>query len=624
MDGYAGQFLKIDLSSGRIERLPLEAAFARQHIGGLGFSTEFFLGLIKSNPDFDAYDPENPFIIMTGPLTGISMNGMARWTVCARSPLTGYWGDANIGGYFGARLKCAGYDGIIITGASAEPVYIYIKDDTVEIRDAGQYWGMDTYTVNDRLIADLDSPGRKRGHALCIGPAGEKLVRFAALVHNKGHVAGRTGLGAVWGSKKLKAIYVSGNASVRPARPEDLKRLRSELKPLYEESIGIAAMRATGTVTHMDVGILSGDIPIKNWNQSDWEHIDELGPMSIEEKIHVGHRTCFGCGVACKKDARVSKGPYKMAKGPAPEYETVATFGTMCLNPSIESVARANEICNRAGMDTISCGSTIAFAMECYAHGLISEADTGGLDLSWGNTEAIVALAEKIGNKEGLGAILAEGSLRAAAFFGKRAEAFLTTVKGLEAPMHDPRSAHGYGLAYGVSPRGACHEASLTFEVEGGMYYLPDLPGLEDDLPPGSEGRAQLNIVCQDYGMVFSHCAIFCNLGGMPLTATHALKIINSVTGFDYTLEELLAAGRRLWLLKRGITNLFGARQKDDRLPKKLMQPLPEGPTEGSVPDMEKMLSEFYKLRGLDPDGRPGREVLEANQLTQLADLLHS
>ncbi len=617
MGGYAGQLLKIDLSSGRVEKLPLEAAFARRHIGGLGFSAEFFLGLIKSNPGFDAYDPENPFIMMTGPLTGISMNGLARWTVCAKSPLTGYWGDANIGGYFGARLKCAGYDGIIVTGASARPVYIYIKDDTVEIRDAGPYWGMDTYTANDRLIADLD------GHTLCIGPAGEQLVRFAALVHNKGHVAGRTGLGAVWGSKNLKAIYVFGSAHVQPARPEDLKRLRSELKSLYDESIGIAAMRATGTVAHMDVGILSGDIPIKNWNQSDWEHIDELGPTGIEDKIHAGHRTCFGCGVACKKDARVSKGPYQMAKGPAPEYETVATFGTMCLNPSIESVARANEICNKAGMDTISCGSTIAFAMECYAHGLINEVDTGGLDLSWGNTEAIVALAEKIGKKEGFGAILAEGSSRAAAFFGTGAEAFLTTVKGLEAPMHDPRSAHGYGLAYGVSPRGACHEASLTFEVEGGMYYLPDLPGLEEDLPPGSEGRAQLNIVCQDYGMVYSHCAIFCNLGGMPLTATHALEIINSVTGFDYTLDELLASGRRLWLLKRGITNLFGARQKDDRLPKKLMAPLPEGPTEGSVPDMETMLSEFYRLRGLEPDGRPGREVLAANQLNELADLLH-
>ncbi len=621
MGGYAGQFLQIDLTAGTITKLPLDKAFARNHIGGLGFSAELFLEHIKNKPHFDAYAPENPFIVMTGPLTGIPLNGAARWTVCAKSPLTGFWGDANVGGYFGAELKCAGYDGMIITGAAPSPVYIYIHDELVELRDASQYWGLDTYTVNDRLLADLGVDAKHQGHTLSIGPAGEGLVRFAALIHNKGHAAGRTGLGAVWGSKKLKAIYVCGSGKVKPAHPARLKQLRGELKDLYAESIGIAAMRATGTVTHMDVGIISGDIPIKNWNQTDWDQINELGPAAIEEKIHAGHRTCFGCGVACKKDARVPGGPFKMEKGPAPEYETVAVFGTMCLNPSIESVAKANEICNRMGMDTISCGATIAFAIECFEHGLIRAADTDGLQLAWGNSEAIIALTEKIGKKEGIGAVLAEGSARAAAHFGGQAADFLTTVKGLEAPMHDPRNAHGFGLAYGVSPRGACHEASLTFEVEGGTFYLPDLPGLTAELPPGSQDRAQLNVVCQDYGMVFSHCAVFCNLGGMPLTATRTVEILNCVTGFDYTLEELLAIGRRLWLLKRGITGLFGARRKDDQLPKKLMQPLPEGPTAGSTPDMELMLAEFYKIRGLTEDGVPTPVTLAANRLEQLAEL---
>jgi len=624
MGGYAGKILYVDLTSGRTEAKPLEPAFAREYIGGLGFGTRIFLDLIKKNPEFEALSGDNPFVLMTGPLTGMHMNGVARWTVGAKSPLTGLWGDANVGGFFGAKLKLAGYDGIVITGASAEPVYLYINDDRVELRDAKQYWGRDVYTVNDTMLSDLKADSTKPGQVLTIGPAGEKLVRFASLINNKGHAAGRTGMGAVWGAKKLKAIYATGTGKLAIAHPEKLKTLRAELKDLYEESIGISAINAAGTATHMDVGVLLGDIPIKNWQMTDWELIDELGPATIEEKIFAGNRTCYGCGVACKKEAEVKDGPFKTKKGPGPEYETIATFGTMCLNPSIESVAKANETCNRFGMDTISCGSTIAFAIECFENGLISEKDTDGLSLTWGNSEAIVAMAEKIGKKEGFGAVLAEGSERAARQIGiAKASEFLTTVKGLEAPMHDPRNAHGFGLAYAVSPRGACHQASLTFEVEGGAMFIPEIPGLTDDLPEGSEGRAKLNIACQDYGMFFSNCAIFCNLGGMPLNSTHAINMVNYVTGFDYELPEILKIGRRLWYMKRGLTNLFGAGTEDDRLPKRLMTPMDMGPTEGSVPDMEMMLREFYEMRGMNENGVPRREVLEEFEMSELAELLH-
>jgi aldehyde:ferredoxin oxidoreductase len=245
------------------------------------------------------------------------------------------------------------------------------------------------------------------------------------------------------------------------------------------------------------------------------------------------------------------------------------------------------------------------------------------LDLCWGNSDAILKLTEKIGKKEGLGAILCQGSQKAADHIGGNAHDFLTTVKGLEAPMHDPRSAHGYGLAYGVSPRGACHEASLTYEVEGGAIYIPEIPELADDLPMGSEGRAKLNVVSQDYGMFFSNCAVFCNLGAGPLTATPALDMVNHVTGFDYTLEDVMKIGRRVWYLKRGLTNLFGARAKEDRLPKRLMTPMEEGPSEGSVPDMEMMLKEFYEMRELDEDGIPRKAVLLDLGLDKLAGLLH-
>ncbi|MCD6586819.1 MAG: aldehyde ferredoxin oxidoreductase family protein [Desulfobacteraceae bacterium] len=622
MGGYAGQILYIDLTSGNIEKKPLDRNFARKHIGGLGFGTQLYLDLIKGNPVFDALSESNPFILMTGPLTGLKMNGVARWTVCSKSPLTGFWGDSNVGGFFGAYLKFAGYDGIVITGKAKTPSYLFINDDSVEIRNAEKYWGKDIYTVTDGLKEDLKPESKRTGQVLAIGPAGEKLVKFASLINNKGHAAGRTGMGAVWGSKQLKAIYVSGTGKVDIADPEKLEALKIELDEVYEESIGISAIHSSGTATHMDVGIISGDIPIKNWQLSDWDQIDDIGPTEIEEKIFAGHKTCYGCSVACKKNAEVKDGPFKMEKGPGPEYETIATFGTMCLNPSIESIAKANDICNRYGMDTITCGSTIAFAMECFENGLITEKDTDGLSLTWGNSEAIVQMTEKIAKQEGFGAVLAQGSLKAAEHIGGNATDFLTTVKGLEAPMHDPRNAHGYGLAYAISPRGACHEASLTFEAEGGMIYIPEIPELSADLPEGSDERAQLNVVAQDYGMFFSNCAVFCNLGGMPLNATQALNMVNYVTGFDYTLNEVMEIGRRVWYLKRGLTNLFGARAEDDRLPKRLMTVMEDGPTEGSLPDMDKMLAEFYELRGFNKNGIPAKSILDSIDLQDLATLL--
>jgi len=623
MGGYAGQILYIDLSSGKIEKKPLDRDFARKHIGGLGFGTQLYLGLKKNYPVFDALSGENPFVLMTGPLTGLKMDGVARWAVGTKSPLTGFWGEANVGGYFGARLKFAGYDGIVITGKAQKPSYIYINDETVEIRSAEKYWGNDTYVTNDKMIDDLKGVSQKAGQVLCIGPAGENLINFASIINNKRHAAGRTGMGAVWGSKNLKAIYASGSGSLEVSHPDKLKELKNELKTVYEESIFIDAIHASGTPAHIDVGIISGDVPIKNWQMTDWDDIDDIGPGTIEEKIFAGHKTCYGCSVACKKDAEVKNGPFKIEKGPSPEYETVCAFGSMCMNADIESIAKANDICNRYGMDTITCGSTIAFAIECFENGLINETDTDGLKLTWGNSDTIVAMTDKIGKKEGFGAILAEGSAKAALKIGKNAADFLTTVKGLEAPMHDPRTAHGFGLAYGISPRGACHEASLNFPVEGGSMYIPEIEELAADIEEmSSEGKALLNVACQDYGMFFTSCAIFCNLGATPLNATQAVSMVNYVTGFDYTLDEVINIGKRVWYLKRGLTNLFGASAKDDRLPKRLMTEMKEGPTEGSLPDMDKMLTEFYELRGFNKNGIPTKEVLDDLGLQDLTALL--
>lgn len=621
--GYAGSILYIDLSTGNVEVKPLDMQFAREHIGGLGFASKLFLDLIKEYTRVEAYSPENPFLIMTGPLTGLKLNGVARWCVCSRSPLTGLLGSCNVGGFFGAHLKFAGYDGIVITGKSDSPVYIYIDDKKVELREAYNYWGKDVYAVTDELIKDNRIKSKKSGQVFAIGPAGENLVRFAAIVHNKGHVAGRTGMGAVWGSKNLKAVFVHGSGKLQVAYSEKFEALRMELKAMYADNVIMSSIHEFGTNAHMNTGLPSGDIPMKNWQISTWDRAEELSPVVFNEKILTGRKTCYGCGVACKREGEIKDGPFQFAKGPGPEYETIAAFGTMCLNPSLESISKANDICNRLGMDTISCGSTIAFAMECFEKGLITKKDTDGLNLTWGNSADIIALTEKIGRREGFGNILAEGSLIAAEYIGGNAKDFLTTIKGLEAPMHDPRASHGFGLAYAVSPRGACHMASLEYPIEGGLMYLPEFANLQEDMiAMSSIGKAALNILCQDFGMFFSDCAIFCNLGATPLNATQAIDLANSVTGFDYTLDEILRIGRRIWYLRRGLSNLFGARACGDSLPKRMIMPIKDGPTEGSTPDMEMMISEFYRLRKISPDGIPDKEILEDLGLHDLVDLL--
>jgi aldehyde:ferredoxin oxidoreductase len=551
------------------------------------------------------------------------MHAVARWTVATKSPLTGTWGDANVGGFFGARLKFAGYDGMILTGAADSPVYLHIDNEQVELRDASRYWGQDIYSVTDHMVADHRSESRRAGEVLTIGPAGENLARIATITNRKGHTAGRAGLGAVWGAKKLKAIYVRGNGRIEAAYPDRLSKLRKELGEIYQDSILIEALRSMGTPSQLDVGVVLGDVPMKNWQQTDWEQFDEIGPTAYAERILTGNKTCYACGVACKREAEVKEGPYKFERGPGPEYETVCSFGPLCLNADIESIGKANDLCNRYGMDTISCGATIAFAIECFEEGLITERETDGLQLCWGNSEAIVAMVDKMGKQEGLGAVLAQGSARAAETIGRGAEDLLTTVKGLEAPMHDPRSGHGFGLAYAVSPRGACHNASLQVYAESGSIYLPEFDELVGDLEEmSSRGKATFNVLMQDFGMFFSHCAGYCLLGAGVLTATQAVEMVNHVTGYDYTLDEVCHLGRRIWYLKRGLANLFGTRAEDDRLPQRLLAPLQEGPTAGSVPDMDLMISEFYELRGLDERGVPTRQVLEKLGLGDLARLL--
>jgi len=626
MNGYAGKILWVDLSSGTIESKPTPEGHLRDYLGGSGLAAKMFLDILKEGGKFDI-DPlsaENPSIIMTGPLCGTRFWAVPRFVVCARSPLTGIWGESNVGGYFGAELKFAGFDGVVIAGASERPVYLYIEDGTAELRDAGDLWGRDAYEVSDILTDRHSAEGKKKGDVFCIGPAAERGVLFASIVDRKAHVAGRTGIGAVWGAKGLKAVFVRGTSKFDVADPERYESIRKELLEFYKENLTIQALHEFGTCSHMDVGILLGDIPMKNWQQTEWDEFDDIGPLAYAEKALAGKHTCYACGVRCKRVAEVKEGPFAVEKGSGPEYETVAAFGTMCLNSNFESIVKCHEICNRYGMDTITCGSTIAFAIECTEKGIISKAQLEGLDLAWGNAKAIVKLTEMIAKREGfLGQLLSLGSAKAADALGKEAKRLLATSSSLEAPMHDPRAMHGLGLSYATSTRGACHMASQQFPVESGGQFLPEFPEtVEEIAEQSSDGKAAMVVRNQDFGNFFGQCAIFCNLGNMVLNATQAVDMVNVVTGFGYTLDDACAVGRRCWYIKRGICNLFGYTRDDDAMPERITTPLDGGPTAGSVPDMELMLAEFYELRKLDEDGRPKREVLAELGLSDLADIL--
>lgn len=633
MYGYQGKVLEVNLTTGQLGTLPLDEKTCRDFVGGSGIAARlFFARAGKRVGALDPLGPGNPLIFMTGPLVGTPVPSTGRMTASARSPLTGIWGESSVGGFFGAELKFAGYDGIILEGQVPRPVYLEIADDQVRLVPAGDWWGKDAYETIDGLAGGFpgvegkgtdskavdgsaagepSAAAKRKPQILVIGPAGENRVPYAAIVHNKGHILGRTGMGAVMGSKRLKAIVVRGAGKVPVADEAAVKNLRNRLLEKMKNSILIEALHAFGTNSSMDLGSLSGDVPFKNWQLGAWEGYERINGASFSDKVLVDARTCYGCPVACKREVEVKDGPFRMEKGPGPEYETVGTFGAMCLNDDVEAISKLNELCNRYGMDTISAGSTISFAIECFEDGLIKPEQTGGLTLRWGDPELLVELVHLIGKGEGFGKKLALGSRRLAAEIGPKAEEKLTTVKGLEAPMHDPRAGHGMGLAYATSIRGACHVSSLTMGVEQGAAMYPGLNLIETYAGMESAGKAEMVVKTQNLGMVISGAAIVCQLAGMVYDDADLVAALTAVTGLPWTLEELMECGDRIWNLKRLIGNLSGAGRQDDMLPKRLLTPTAEGGAAGSVPDLDLMLAEFYALREIGPDGRPSRSRLE-------------
>jgi aldehyde:ferredoxin oxidoreductase len=616
--GYTGKIFEVDLSNGKIGTLSVKEEDRRKFLGGSGLAAKIFFDAF--DPKIDPLSPENPLILMTGPLVGTQFPGTSRFAVCGKSPLTGIWGEGTCGGNFGPELKFAGIDGMVFEGASPSPVYLSIEDDEIELKGAGDLWGMDNYKVTDFLKQRHGK--EKNPKVLSIGPSGENLVKFAAICNDKGDFIGRTGMGALMGSKRLKAIVVRGTQKMKVSHQEQYDALRKSLVNKSRDAMVAQSFRSMGTDAGMDLGMMTGDVPIKNWTiGEDLQLSANLGGPAMTEKYLTRNHACTFCPIACKRIVRVEEGRFRTEEGPGPEYETCCTFGTLIMNDDLAGVIKANEWCNRYGMDTISCGATIAFAMEAFEKGLITRRDTEGIDLTWGNIAGVIELLHKIARKEGIGAVLSEGSREAARRLGKGAEEFTVEVKGLEAPMHDPRGFHGMGLAYMTSIRGACHLMHFALGVEQGITTYTDAGFEENYIGQTSEGKAEMIKLCEDLGLPCNSLVI-CEFVAWTLSANELAEMVRVTTGFDFTLKDLLACGERTWLLKRGLGNMMGVHAKDDRLPQRILTPLKEGSAAGSVPDVEKLLREYYEIRGLDGDGKLKKEVLVKTGLEDLAKKL--
>jgi aldehyde:ferredoxin oxidoreductase len=613
MSGYVGKILTVDLNALSFDVEELNGDMARRYLGGSSLATRLLAGMDWQR---DSYDPETDLIFATGPITGTSAPASARYVVCSKSPLTSGWGEAHASGYWGPELKYAGFDAIIIKGKAERPVYLLINDQAVQLKSAEHLAGRDTYQTETMLRNELKD---KKTRVLCIGPAGEKMSRIAAIINDHGRAAARGGIAAVMGSKNLKAIAVRGHGKLKMADESGFRALSKSLHKMISESPARAALHSHGTNVGMEAFYTKGDVPIKNWAQGAWdENIKNLYGPEVTRRILAGTSSCRACPIGCGRIIEVKEGEYAGLAGKGPEYETIAAFGSLCLNDNIEAIAKANDLCNRYGLDTISTGAAVAMAMECYDRGLLTSKDLDGLELTWGNHRAIVSLVEKIGCREGIGDLLAEGTLRAAEKIGKGAEEAAIHVKGLELPMHDPRGFNSWAVSYPTVPRGGCHIAAPTYWLERGVTF-PNL-GFPEQLDPHSpENKGQWTAVFQDFCEVLESMVTckFSLYGGVR--SNHVVEMISLCTGWDMDLQEMLKIGERANNIKRLINLKLGFGIKDDSLPERIRSlSLQTGGTDGylPVPDMDIMLADYYRFRGWSEDGVPSREKFDELDLS--------
>jgi len=604
LGGYAGRLLRVDLTTRTIRQEALSEEFLRKWMGGSGLGA--YILATETGPSTDPLGPENRLVVSVGPLAGTPAPTSCRHEITAKSPLTGIFGESDCGGTFGAELKAAGFDAVVVSGAAGAPVYLAIVDGRAELRSAAHLWGKDTYATDEALRAEVD----QRACAICIGTAGEKQVLIAAVLSGgtEGRAAGRTGLGAVMGAKRLKGIVARGTGRVQVVNPDALREsIRTVVPIIRENTPGFQSFGTAGSVVAFEQ---SGNLPLQNWRGGTWPAAANVSGQRMSETILKGQYHCKTCVIGCGREVVIDSGLSAGQKIAGPEYETIAALGSMCLVDDLVALSEANDLCNRYGIDTISTGGAVAFAMECFERGLLEPADVGGLDLTWGSAKAMLALVQLIGEAEGIGKVLGQGTRRAAAAIGKGAERYAMHVKGLELPMHDPRAFHSVTLGYATSNRGACHLQALSHGPEG-RAPQPDLgyPEVLDRFADG--GKGEMTAKMQNYMCMLDSLKVckFVIFGKMRIPAL--VDWLNYTTGWNVDLAEFLTTGERIFNLKRLYNLACGVTSADDTLPRRLLtEPRPDGAAAGSLPDQALMLREYYQFRGWTPSGVPTPEKL--------------
>jgi len=609
-----GKILRVDLTNGKIsEEFPDEETL-KLYLGGAGLATKYLIKEVSKG--VDPLGPENKLIFMTGPLTGTPSPSTGRYAVVTKSPLTGIWGEANSAGFWGRDLKRSGFDGVIFEGISPKPVYLVIEDGKAELKDATHLWGKNTSETTKIIKEELG----EKFNVSCIGISGENLVKYAAIMNdcdkpNWGRAAGRCGVGAVMGSKKVKALAAKGNARIEVANPDEYKEEAKQRYDWVNQSLLKMTLEVFGTATMVDLVGVKGGLPTKNWQTGVFPNMEKINGTAINETILTGRKPCFACPIACGRLVEIKEGKYK-SEGEGPEYESIGSFGTMCGVDNLEAITLAHFLCNEFGLDTISAGNTIGFAMECYEKGILTKEQTDGMELKFGDADIIIDLIPKISRREGIGDLMAEGTRIMAEKLGKDSIKFAMQVKGLELPAYDSRAAKITGLAYSTANRGGDH---ITAWIEGPAFLSMPFMLIDDaDVGDPLQEIPEKTFILKDLEDGFSVFDAIggCKFMGIVLSAEDWASLISKLLGYPFTASDFRKTGERLFNLARVYNVREGITRKDDTLPTRLLEePLPEGPAQGQTVNLDPLLDAYYEFRGWDKNGIPTKEKLKELQL---------
>lgn len=622
MFGYAGKILRVDLTRDRLDEELLSEEDADNFLGGRALGAKILFN--ELNPGIDPLGSENKLIFATGVVTGVPFSGNCRYLVMAKSPLTGGWGEANASGFFGPELKFSGFDLVVFEGKASHPVYLSVMRGTPEIRDATNLWGKITGETQALIRNEL---GDNKTRVACIGPGGENQVRYACILSDLHRAAGRTGMGAVMGSKNLKAIAVRGEAKRNYSDEKKLMELiRRTTEEVWKGGYG-DLLKKYGTDGDLDDLNATGRLPTKAFQQGTFVGAEKITGETMAQTILKKADGCYSCVVKCIRIVEVQEPHAVDPQYGGPEYETTAAFGSLCMNDNLVVVSKANELCNKLGIDTISTGVTIAFAMECYERGILKKEDCDGLNLQWGNADAILNLIKGIAYRRGLGNVLAEGTRRVADKWGPKAQEVTLTVKGQELPMHEPRGKKGLGLSYAVSNRGACHlqgEHDDFFEDE--KWMRPEI-GIDKTLNrlDASRDKARLVKTLMCMWAMYDSLSV-CKFTAYPeggIEVSTLAEIVSTIRGRKFSPSDLMRVGERALNLTRAFNAREGFSRKDDDLPKRLKEKLVDGTYIGesiSQETLDRMLDDYYDFMGWDrKTASPTSKTLERLGLGHVA-----